>query len=54
VKILSIGNFLNPSWDGSIPDEEHIAQALESLGHEVVRVQREGDYSFRMMNMILH
>ena len=41
MRILSIGNFLNPSWDGSLPDEEHIARALEELGHEVVRCQRE-------------
>lgn len=41
MRILSIGNFLNPSWDGSIPDEEHIAGALEELGHEVHRQQRE-------------
>lgn len=41
IKILSIGNFLNPSWDGSIPDEEHIAGVLEDLGHEVTRQQRE-------------
>lgn len=41
IKILSIGNFLNPSWDGSLPDEEHIAGALEDLGHEVHRLQRE-------------
>lgn len=39
MKILSIGNF-GTGWDGSICDEEHIANALESLGHEVVRVQR--------------
>lgn len=41
MRILSIGNFLSPSWDGSLPDEEHIAQALEELGHEVIRLQRE-------------
>lgn len=41
MRILSIGNFSGPSWDGSLPDEEHIASALESLGHEVVRWQRE-------------
>lgn len=41
MKILSIGNFYNPSWDSSIPDEEHIAGALEELGHEVIRLQRE-------------
>ena len=41
MKILSIGNFSNASWDGSIPDEEHIAKALEDLGHTVDRWQRE-------------
>ena len=41
MRILSIGNFYNPSWDGSFPDEEHIAKALEELGHEVFRNQRE-------------
>ena len=40
MKILSIGNF-GRSWDGSICDEEHIAGALEELGHEVIRMQRE-------------
>lgn len=41
IKILSVGNFSGPSWDGSAPDEEHIASALEELGHEVYRLQRE-------------
>lgn len=41
MKILSIGNFLNPSWDGSMPDEEHVATALERMGHDVTRLQRE-------------
>ncbi len=41
MKILSVGNF-GHGWDGSICDEEHIAQALEQLGHEVVRSQRGG------------
>src|SRR6266513_3731488 len=41
MRILSIGNFFNPSWDGSEPDEEHIASSLEQLGHEVTRKQRE-------------
>lgn len=41
MRVLSVGNFLNPSWDGSLPDEEHIAKALEDLGHEVTRLQRE-------------
>lgn len=45
MRILSVGNFLNPSWDGSIPDEEHIAQALEELGHEVIRQQRESEWN---------
>lgn len=40
MKILSIGNF-GTGWDGSICDEEHIAGALEELGHEVIRWQRE-------------
>lgn len=40
MKILSIGNF-GHGWDGSICDEEHIAHALEDLGHQVVRLQRE-------------
>lgn len=40
MRILSIGNF-GHGWDGSICDEEHIAGALEELGHEVVRQQRE-------------
>lgn len=40
MKILSVGNFTT-GWDGSICDEENIAQALENLGHTVVRVQRE-------------
>ncbi len=39
MKILSIGNF-GTGWDGSLCDEEHIAQALEELGHEVHRCQR--------------
>lgn len=40
MKILYVGNF-GYGWDGSICDEEHIAQALEELGHEVYRHQRE-------------
>lgn len=45
LKILSIGNF-GYGWDGSICDEEHIAQALEHLGHDVVRAQRERAIDF--------
>lgn len=46
MKILVIGNF-GASWDGSMCDEEHIASALESIGHEVVRAQRNSDlFSF--------
>jgi hypothetical protein len=41
MKILSIGNFSGRGWDGSITDENHIADALESLGHEVIRQQRD-------------
>lgn len=40
MKILSIGNF-GRGWDGSICDEEHIAGALEELGHEVYRWSRQ-------------
>lgn len=40
MKILSIGNFWK-GWDGSICDEEHIAKALEELGHTVFRYSRE-------------
>jgi len=40
VKILSVGNF-GRGWDNSICDEEHIAKALEELGHEVTRWQRD-------------
>lgn len=40
IKILTIGNF-GHGWDGSICDEEHIASALEELGHKVIRQQRE-------------
>jgi len=38
--ILFLGNFEGRAWDGSITDENHIADALEQLGHEVMRVQR--------------
>ena len=40
MRVLSIGNF-GHGWDGSICDEEHIAEALEWQGHEVHRLQRE-------------
>lgn len=40
MRVLSIGNF-GTGWDNSICDEEHIAGALEELGHEVERCQRE-------------
>lgn len=40
MRILSVGNF-GRGWDNSICDEENIAKALEELGHEVIRLQRE-------------
>lgn len=40
MRCLSIGNF-GHGWDNSICDEEHIASALEKLGHAVYRWQRE-------------
>lgn len=56
MRILSIGNF-GHGWDGSICDEEHIAKALEELGHEVWRHQRNhgiyplpvNDFDFTLM-----
>lgn len=53
MRILTVGNF-GTSWDGSICDEEHIAKALEDMGHEVIRFLREqsnddyplGEYDF--------
>lgn len=44
MRILSIGNFTGCGWDGSITDENHIADSLEKLGHEVIREQREEDW----------
>ena len=41
MRILSIGNFSGRGWDDSITDENNIADALESLGHEVIRQQRD-------------
>lgn len=41
MKILSVGNFSGRGWDGSVTDENHIAYALEEMGHEVIRLQRE-------------
>lgn len=41
MNILFLGNFEGRGWDGSITDENHIADALEELGHEVIRQQRE-------------
>lgn len=40
MNITLIGNF-GRSWDNSICDEENLAVALEGLGHEVNRFQRE-------------
>lgn len=40
MNIMVVGNF-GKAWDGSICDEEHIASALEELGHQVSRQQRE-------------
>lgn len=45
MNILTIGNFTT-GWDGSICDEEHVAQALELIGHVVIRLQREQFTSF--------
>lgn len=52
MKILTIGNFTT-GWDGSICDEEHVAQALEFMGHEVIRCQREEKPEFGSYDIIL-
>lgn len=41
MNILFLGNFQGRGWDGSITDENHIADALEGLGHGVTRMQRQ-------------
>ncbi len=41
MRVLSLGNFSGRGWDGSVTDENHIADALGELGHEVIRIQRE-------------
>lgn len=41
MNVMFIGNFIGVGWDGSITDENHIADALEGLGHTVVRSQRD-------------
>lgn len=48
MKILMIGNF-GTSWDNSICDEKHIADALRDLGHQVKELQRE-DLHFSLVN----
>lgn len=50
MKILSIGNFTT-GWDGSICDEEHIAQSLERLGHKVIRQQRDTGWDAPLSNV---
>jgi len=40
MKALLIGNF-GHGWDGSICDEENVARSLETMGHQVIRWQRE-------------
>jgi hypothetical protein len=52
MKILVIGNF-GVSWDGSICDEEHVATALESLGHEVARGQRESIVVTKELDLVI-
>jgi hypothetical protein len=49
MKILSIGNF-SYGWDGSICDEEHIAGALEELGHTVFRQQRDEPHAWNSLD----
>src|SRR3990167_327511 len=41
MNIIFYGNFLGVGWDGSITDENHIADALENFDCNVYKVQRE-------------
>ena len=52
MRIMILGNF-GTGWDGSICDEEHIASALETLGHEVTRIQRGEKPEFGAYDFIL-
>lgn len=47
MNILFLGNFQGRGWDGSITDENHIADALEELGHGVTRAQRQESLEFK-------
>lgn len=47
MNILMLGNFEGRGWDGSITDENHIANALEELGHGVTRHQRQESLGFK-------
>lgn len=47
MNILMLGNFEGRGWDGSITDENHIADALEELGHGVTRTQRQESLEFK-------
>lgn len=40
MNIVFTGNFLGLGWDTSITDENHIAGALEELGHTCFRIDR--------------
>src|SRR3990167_636599 len=40
MNIVFTGNFLGLGWDTSITDENHIADALEELGHTCFRIDR--------------
>lgn len=46
MNIVSVGNFYGDTWDGSIADEIHIADALEELGHKVLRIDRKENLHF--------
>jgi len=52
MRIMILGNF-GTGWDGSICDEEHIASALEVLGHKVTRIQRGEKPEFGAYDFIL-
>lgn len=46
MRILLLGNF-GVGWDGSICDEEHIAESLEWHGHTVTRWQRDDTTGYK-------
>lgn len=60
MNIVFTGNFLGKGWDNSITDENHIAEALDELGHTCFRIDRNDhsvlpdfDYAERPIDFVL-